>query len=752
MKKPAFPSPRIVRLLALAAVTLPLSLGAQESAADAAPSAGKPAKKAPAVHNPSLEESLDPLVVTSTASRTLEEVRRIPESVTIVDSATIERHQSRTPIEMLKEQPGIWGVNVPAQGSPILRGQIGNRVLYLWDGVRINNGALFSGPNGFFNQFPVGAVDRIDVVRGAGSVQYGSDAIGGVINLLPKKAFFTDQPDFGGSLYSRYGSNDGELTETLDFHASSEKFAFAGGLTWQDVGDYHGPGEGKLDSTGFEAFGGYADLAWRPVDNQTLRLSWIHNRREDVESYVQSKLNASGIPRIFGPHEERGIVKLDYTLTQLGSWSDEFKIYGYYQYYDALRDRLVESGTAFNNTTTDTDQQVWGLGLQNTVESGKLKLVYGTDYRTEDLATTLRLKTTTKSTGASVISEPAGNTPDGTYDVFDAFATLSYQPVEALVLTLGGRFEHTHIDSSPVLSDVIPSAGYDLDSLELDKTWDSFTWNAGAVYSFTPCFDLAANVGSGFRAPTYSDLLSAGTPVFSTRIASIPSPDLDPEKTLSVELGPRWHSERFSASLAGYYTHLDDLVVSTTSGTVTIPGQGVFDASVKSNDGKGYVTGVELAMAWQLADHWTLFGNATYTYGEDTASDVPLRFIPPLNGTLGLRYDDPSGRWWVELAEVMAARLTRHAPNDEQDAGFSEDPGYGSPSATNPPLRSDFDIPGFAVTNLRGGVRVWNRGDSALDLTLSLNNLFNTRYREAYAQQQLVAPGFGAVVGARLSF
>ena len=67
-------------------------------------------------------------------------------------------------------------------------------------------------------------------------------------------------------------------------------------------------------------------------------------------------------------------------------------------------------------------------------------------------------------------------------------------------------------------------------------------------------------------------------------------------------------------------------------------------------------------------------------------------------------------------------------------------------------MRDDFSIPGFAVTNLRAGMNVWQHDTSALDLTLDLNNLLDTHYREAYAQQQREAPGFGAVVGARLTF
>jgi len=696
--------------------------------------------------------TLAPLIVTETASRVTEDVRNVPQSVTIVDQEAIARKQVRTPVQALSEETGIWGVNVAAQGTPIIRGQMGNRVLYLWDGVRINNGALFSGPNGFFNQFPLGALDRIEVVRGSGSVQYGSDAMGGVINLLPKRATFSDKFVAGGDISSRYGTNDSEKTGIFDYNAGNDKVAVAAGVTWQDVGDYRGPGVGTLDHTGFKTLGGYGDFAWRPAEDQVLRLSWIYNRRDDVESYIQSKLNPSGVPRIFSPVEERGIMKLDYTLTHLGTWSDELKAYAYYQHYDSLRDKTVESTKTFAVTRTDTDQDVLGFGLQNMVEYGKLKLVYGTDYRAEDLASTLGLRTTTKATGAVSLTEPAGNTPDGTYDVFDAFATLSYRPIEPLLLTVGGRFENSHINSNPVASDVIPNAGYDISSLDLDKSWQSFTWNTGAVYSITRELDLALNIGSAFRAPTYSDLLSAGTPVFSSKTASVPSPDLDPERSINFELGPRYHSKSFNSSLAVFYSRLDDVVTSVNSGTVTIPGQGEFIATHKANSGTAYIAGVEFDASYAFADGWSVFGNATYTYGQDTSADDPLRFIPPLHGKLGVRYDAPSGRWWVELVEVMAGRLTRHALNDEQDAGFSTDPGYGSPSATNPPLRSDYEIPGFAVTHLRGGLRVWEQADRRLDLTLDLNNLFNTSYREAYAQQELVAPGFGVVVGAKLTF
>lgn len=702
--------------------------------------------------SPETTLSIMPEVIV-TAARTGESVWDTPATVTLLDQDTILRRQAQTPTGMLQGQPGVFAVSVAAQGSPIIRGQIGNRVLYLWDGVRINNGALFGGPNGFFNQFPLGAVDRMEVILGSGSVQYGSDAIGGVINVLPKKATFTDRFSITGDVDVRYSSNTDENYEAFDLNISGKRVAFAAGLNWQDVGNYHGPEFGALSPTSYWAFGGYADLAFKPFDGHTISISWLGNEREDVSSYIQSKLNANGIPRVYSPLERREIVKLDYTATDLGPLSSELKLYGYYQYYNSLSQRRIENFPSFTNTTTDSLQEVLGVGLQNTTVWGKARFTYGVDYRHEKLSSSLDQQFLNELTGQSDDLMPSGKTPNGTYDVLGAFLNGEVRPVKPWLITAGVRYENTHIDSDPLDTDVIPNAGYTIDSLELSKSWQSVVWNAGTIVSITRSWDMVANISTAFRAPTYSDLFSSGTPVFSSKTASIPSPTVDPEKSITYEVGSRYHSDRVTASLTAYTTQLYDTVQTVNNGTVTIPGQGTFISSGRDNSGKGYVRGVEFSLAFHPAKDWTIFGNGTYTFGQDTSNDVPLRFIPPLYGTVGIRYESPSKRWWVELSEYMAATFDRHAPQDELDAGFSKDPAFGSPNTTNnPPYRDDFSIPGFAITNLRGGARVWERNGRSLDLTLNLTNLFDHKYREVYAQQELVAPGFGASISARLTF
>lgn len=705
---------------------------------------------APSPTSTGASTTLPPVIVT--ASRMEDNPQDVPEAVTVVTQDAIQRRQPQTPDTMLQEEPGVWAVNTAAQGSPIIRGQIGNSVLYLWDGIRINNGALFAGPNGYFNQIPLGAVDHMEVIRGSGSVQYGSDAIGGVINIITKQDDFTDQLEYGGSLYSSYDSNDNGATETFDVHVTDSKVAISAGLTRQDVGNYSGA-SGELSPTGFESTGSYLNLAVKPTDNQTVRLSFIENERDDVGNYAQSKLNLDGIPRIVDPYESRGILKLDDTLTDLSPWSSELKIYGYYQYYDQRRDRNVQSLEDLSTTSSYTDQNILGMGVQNTTEFDKVRLVYGVDYRAEDLGTSQNQTLLNFSTDSLSMNTPAGKTPDGTYDVAGLFETTEYRPIDSLLLSAGVRLENTYIHSNPTDLDVIPNAGYTVNDLQLDKSWQSATWKAGTVYNLTKTWDLAANISTAFRAPTYSDLFSAGAPVYSSKTASVPSPTLNPETSITYEAGPRYHDDKITGSLTPYWTQLHDIVETVTEGTVTIPGQGVYEATHNANSGEGFVSGIEANASYKFLPDWTLFGNATYTYGQDTTNNVPLRFIPPLFGTIGIRYNAPSGRWWVEATEVIVGKFTRPAPGDLLDAGFSTDPALGSPNTTtNPPLHSDFNLPGYALTNLRAGVKVWQRENREFDITLDLNNVFNASYREVYAQQEYEGPGFGAVLGARLTF
>lgn len=695
--------------------------------------------------------------VTVVATRTAESLLNVPRSVTLASEDELRRRQAPSAARMLDEEPGVWNHRNGATGaSPILRGQIGPRVLHLCDGVRINNAGLFGGPNPFLNQVPPGAIERIEVLRGPGSLQYGSDAIGGVVNIITRR--IEEYPDegvlYGGRTTTRYGSVDDLLSNDTYAWVSGAQLSLLAGGGFQDVKDFEGGGDfGKVDDTEYETDGFYAKLGWKPSELHLLELSFQRFDRGDVHRYTTSKSNPSGIPTLLDPEEERDLGKLSYEGRDLASWLRSLDAYAYTQQYDALGRRVTESATRFDRRDTTTDQSIYGAGFQGVtpVRVGREhRVLWGGDYRLEKLGSSVRLRSTSKTTGAVTNSEPPGNTPDGSYQVFDAFLTTEVSLRENLTLSAGVRYEVTNLDSDPRPIDLV--SPFTLDDVDLDAWWHSATWSAGAVWWMTDELALAGDVATGFRAPNYSDALRFGVPTHAS-YAQVPSPDVQPEEAIQYEVGPRYAGERVTATLTGYYLDLDPTIVPLDSGTVMVPGVGVRQARRNRTIGKAFVRGVELGLEVRPLDGLIVFGSLTCAYGQDEFLDAPMRFIPPLNGSVGARYERPGPhRWWVEANVRLVARYTRHAPDDVTDAAFASDPGLGSPNtSTNPPLRGDFDLPGYAIAYLRGGVELFRKGNTAGNLTVSVENLLDKEYRETFSRQ-IVDPGMNVVTAVEVSF
>ncbi|MBI5367757.1 MAG: TonB-dependent receptor [Planctomycetes bacterium] len=694
--------------------------------------------------------------ITVTATRMEENLLNVPQSVSVATEGELRRRQAATPGRMLDEVPGVWNHrNGPAGASPILRGQIGPRVLYLYDGIRVNNSALFGGPNAFLNTIPPGAIERIEVLHGPGSLQYGSDAIGGIVNVITRRVpTYPEQGVlYGGRVTTRYGSVDDLLANDSYAWVSSPHLSLLAGGGFSDAKHYDGGGDfGEVKDTAYETEGFYTRLGWKPGKQHLVEASFQRFGRNDVYRYTQSKNNPSRIPTLFDPAEERDLAKLSYRGRDLGAALDSFDAWSYLQQFDSLGFRTAESSTRFDRRETTRDQSVYGAGFQGVtpVRVGREhKLVWGGDYRLEKIGSSLRLRRTTKATGAVVVSEPAGQTPDGSYEVYDAFALAEISLRENLTLTAGIRYEATHLDSAPRPIDAVTP--FTLNDLDLDEWWHSVTWSAGAVWWFTEEAALAGSVGTGFRAPNFSDAISFGVPTQVTGVSTIPSPGVQPEEAIQYELGPRYAGERLTAAVSAYYLDLDPTIVPVGAGAFDVPGVGTTQARQNQTIGTAFVRGVEGSLAYRPVDGLTLFGNLTYTFGRDKFLDAPLRFIPPLNGLLGVRYERTEPRpWWIEATVRMVDRYTRHAPDDETDVAYAVDPGFNL-SAANPALRAGFEMPGYAVVGLRGGVELVRRENLAGRLVVSIENLLDKEYREVHSRQ-VVEPGVNVVTGIEIDF
>jgi hemoglobin/transferrin/lactoferrin receptor protein len=209
--------------------------------------------------------------------------------------------------------------------------------------------------------------------------------------------------------------------------------------------------------------------------------------------------------------------------------------------------------------------------------------------------------------------------------------------------------------------------------------------------------------------------------------------DLDPEESWTFELGTRFANDCLDFRAAGFYTVVDDLIVS-----VPAPPANPDSLVVVTNAREADIYGVELETAWRFRDGWTLSGYLTWQDGE---SETPaflggpvvtdnVSRLSPLVGSVALRYEAPGGRWWAE------GRITAADTQDDLSAGDQRDTQRIPPGGT----------PSYVVASMHAGMMATEN----LELTVGLETLTDEDYR--VHGSGVNAPGFNAIFGVRMGF
>ena len=201
-----------------------------------------------------LSRSLSEIVIT--ANRYGSVGINTPEAIKIADELSIGENQLRTAPEALSTTPGVFVQKTShGGGSPFVRGLTGNQTLLLIDGIRLSNSTTRYGPNQYFNTVDVFSIEKMEVLRGSGSVQYGSDAIGGTIHALSHRLRTTDVPEWGSSILTRFATHGMEQSLRAGINYSNRKMALKSGITLRNFGDIIGG-----DTTGLQSPTGYGEF------------------------------------------------------------------------------------------------------------------------------------------------------------------------------------------------------------------------------------------------------------------------------------------------------------------------------------------------------------------------------------------------------------------------------------------------------------------------------------------------------------
>ncbi|XWW44187.1 TonB-dependent receptor [Fibrella sp. USSR17] len=609
-----------------------------------------------------------------------------PEFTTVLTERDLRQRSPRTAPEALVGATGVFLQKTNhGGGSPFVRGLTGQQTLILVDGIRLNNSTFRSGPNQYLNTVDPQSIRQIEVLRSSGSVTYGSDAIGGVVNILTKTPQFSDETTVTGSVFGKAMTRDMEYSSRAEVGISTASVAILGGLAYRNFGDLvAGKGLGLEAPTGYTQLSGDVKARFRLSDKLLATAAYQSVRQDSVPVFHRVRLENYRYYQFNPQRRQLAYARLD------GFYNHKFL--QSVQLTALWQDQTEGRQSQRNNSPTaiyERDQTTTtGLTLLANAQPTRFwHMQNGAEWYNDRVASSRQDVTTQTGVGTS----KRGLYPNGaTMSSLALFSTHTIT-LNRLTLIAGGRYNAFRI--------MTPEAGTTSKEEAIIRP-SALVGNAGVSVTILPGLRVVGSVQSAFRAPNIDDLGTLGVVDFRYEV---PNASLRPERSLNMEAGVKLRTRRVSATLLAYNNRLTDFISRVRSGNDSIQGYPVF---VKLNSAESFIRGLEAEAEYEFLPNWLAYGNLTYTYGQNVTANEPFRRIPPLNGRMGITYQSPAG-WWTRAEYLYAGAQTRLAAGDLSDNRIAKG-----------------GTPGWQVLNLNGGYRFRH-----VTLSAEWQNITNEAYR-----------------------
>lgn len=665
---------------------------------------------------------LDPMTVTAT--RVEKSAFSIPTAITVVDSTTLRRSALNNPVDLFRNLSGLDVTGVgPSQVRPVIRGQRGQRILLLEDGIRMNN----SRRQQDFGELPalvdVNGLERIEIVRGPASVLYGTDAIGGVVNLI------TSQPPLGpgnalhGLLGYRYGSADAQTRPEGSLVGRAGRFRFGAGATYRESGAYDAPagsfGDLRLDRDVRVHDTGVRDQNYRLQAGVVLGEHHdllIRAERYDADRAGFGYVAAADYGRpddpfiqILYPHQRVNRVSARYQASAIHlPIADRFELTGYTE--DNERNLNLNIFIPFGpgtppgagvavNSENFTDLRTYGFRAEAIkIVGGAHTLTYGVDFfRDRNENTDVNISTVVGFGPPQTQIDSTPQVPNATFRSAGVFLQGDLAIAPRLSLVLGTRYQNVKAATrtTPRLSDP-----------PVESTDRTVVGTANILYRLTGNLNVIGTVGRGFRSPNLVERFFQGPTPEGSGFQSR-NIDLKPETSINLELGLKYRLPWIY--LEGFVfrnTIHDGIRIAATGDSV-----GPFPEFRNVNVDKLRFTGFEIQTDANVGAGVSLGLNFTHLRARDV--------VNPKN-PVGESYADKLGveaRYSALNGRLGLAYGFRYQGR-QKDADL-----VGSPVGTA--------LPSFSVHSVRASLKVLSTGRFTHSLGIGVNNLANRLYAES---------------------
>lgn len=637
-----------------------------------------------------------------------------------------------------------------------IRGLDGDRVAMEIDGVRLPDEFKTGGySNAGRNLVDVRLLKKIDILRGSGSVLFGSGALGGAVRYVTPdpEDFMTQGQSIGGRIETQYASaNDATaLIPTLAIGGSALKLLVSGvtqrATETESMGTGHSVGifrtvANPQDET---VRAGLVKLVYEPRPQWRSALTFDIYAR-DVDTNVLSQIRPRTTELYGEDRYRRERLSFEQRLPDLPVGTLDVHLYTQRSntHQDTLDIRRTGGPATWDDATRifDYDQESVGLRVQGEKileASGAHRLLWGVDASRRE-TTQVRDGYTSRvpsglydcldgSQSLTRCSELPGGVdqvnglpypdrdfPPSTITEFSAYTQNNWILSDAWSFTAGLRYDRSTLTVSPDSIYLDPEKDGVLKSTPANKEADAFSPKFGTTWRFSPGYALSMSYNFGFRVAPY-DSVNSGFENRNGGYISLPNPDLEPEYSQGPEAKLEFQGERARWSVSTYYTHYDDFIenqnlcstpVAASDPAVCSQFAGVSSVFQSVNLPTANIHGLEASFVWIIDDarRWRTRGTFTYARGRDHENN-PLDSIDPLRGTLGLSYT--LGPW--ELAA---------------DLSFADEKRQEDARREGNRLRRAFLPKGYGVLDLRTHWQFAKHGR----VSVGVLNVFDRKYMQ----------------------
>lgn len=608
------------------------------------------------------------------ATKWEENIDEIPNRIEKINSKAIAFANPQTSADLLKNTSGVYiQKSQMGGGSPMIRGFAANSILLMFDGIKMNNSIYRSGNLQNIITVDPFLLEDSEVIFGPGSIVYGSDAMGGVIDFHSKRINLNTDRSFNvsGQAIARYTSANNEKTGHFDFTLTKAKWGSFTSFSYTDFGDQImgniGPSEyersfyvervdgtdrmilnknpNKQVSSGYSQSNFMQKLRYQANENLSMEYLFYYTKSSDIPRYDRliqmSDANLKYAEWYYGPQNWM-VNSLKIHSEKATKLWDAYKLQFTAQQYEESR-----HNRRFNNDNLKSRIENLNIFSINADFNKKLSpdffYFFGFEASNDNLKSTAYSKDIT-----SGLQNPLSTRyPDGdnSYQTLAAYSAFRYKLNRKIDISGGFRYTYVKLYSSFEDKSFFP---FDYETIDLQN--DAFTGSLGMVYRSDKNTRINFNLSTGFRAPNIDDIAK----VFDSEPGTVvvPNPDLEPEYVYSADLGLNQAllNNKLNIELVVFYSYLDNAMVRrdfSLDGVTTMFYDGE-ESNIQAIVNAGYaeIYGFTAQVDLKLSEYLIWKNGISSVSGYDN-DGFAIRHAPPIYGNSSLYFEND--KWKLQL-------------------------------------------------------------------------------------------------------